>query len=109
METTTEEEREKLIEGCRHVLGAAAIAKRVVAELGGLERIIHDLRKAEYESTRFLEQLLVRAGDALESRDALRDLLAVIHGDGGHHQVAVGTKQATADAMELVHRLKEET
>jgi hypothetical protein len=33
----------------------------------------------------------------------LSELLAVMHGDGGHHESKVGTIQAVKDAMELLH------
>lgn len=34
---------------------------------------------------------------------ALSELLAVMHGDGGHHEEKVGTLQAIKDAQELIH------
>ena len=37
---------------------------------------------------------------------ALGNLLAVIHGDGGHHQSAVGTVQACKDAESVVARFR---
>ena len=37
-----------------------------------------------------------------EPEDTLLNLLAVIHGDGGHHTEAVGLHQSTWDAMKLV-------
>ena len=40
-----------------------------------------------------------------ESR-LLSNLLAVIHGDGGHHEAEVGTEQAVADAIEKWHETR---
>lgn len=43
-----------------------------------------------------------RSWQPVTDREAARllgELLAVIHGDGGHHQAAVGTAQAVQDAM----------
>lgn len=37
--------------------------------------------------------------------DAL-DLLAVIHGDGGHHTSDVGVEQSVLDAVQIVHRMR---
>jgi len=34
------------------------------------------------------------------------DLLAIIHGDGGHHQDEVGTEQAIKDAAQVVYALR---
>lgn len=39
-------------------------------------------------------------------RDCLGDLLAVIHGDGGHYQVEHGTDRACADAEKVVVNLR---
>jgi hypothetical protein len=44
----------------------------------------------------------LRDGNELRDR-RLGNLLAVIHGDGGHHQIAVGTAQACMDAEATVH------
>ncbi len=37
---------------------------------------------------------------------ALRNLLAVIHGDGGHHTAAVGIARSSDDALKIVHALR---
>lgn len=36
---------------------------------------------------------------------SLRDLLAVLHGDGGHHTDKVGLKQSIEDAIKEVNEL----
>lgn len=41
-------------------------------------------------------------------RAALLDLLAVIHGDGGHHTAEVGFLQSIADAKAVVLRSRGE-
>ena len=38
----------------------------------------------------------------------LQNLLAVIHGDGGHHTDAVGATQSIEDAIEKFHALRQE-
>lgn len=50
---------------------------------------------------------LRKAADALDAKDAeMGNLLAVLHGDGGHHQQEVGTKQAIEDAINKHHDLQ---
>lgn len=48
--------------------------------------------------------VVMRAEQAERERDELRqqlgDVLAVLHGDGGHHTEAVGIKQSVEDAIE---------
>jgi hypothetical protein len=34
------------------------------------------------------------------------DLLAIIHGDGGHHTLAVGLEQSIADAAEEIYKMR---
>jgi transcription elongation factor GreA-like protein len=41
-------------------------------------------------------------------KDALSNLLAVLHRDGGHHEGDVGTKQATEDAIKIYYQLRAE-
>ena len=41
-----------------------------------------------------------------ESSSPLSNLLAVIHGDGGHHEAEVGTEQAVADAIEKWYKTR---
>ena len=36
----------------------------------------------------------------------LGELLAVIHGDGGHYQGIHGNEQATKDALEIIYTLR---
>jgi len=46
-----------------------------------------------------------RAEALAEDHDLLGTILAVILGDGGHRQAAVGSKQATAEALEAFYAL----
>ena len=54
----------------------------------------------ECDSHRLLAQDLL---DARAERDRARELLAVLHGDGGHHIDAVGFRQAAEDAEAAFH------
>lgn len=46
--------------------------------------------------------------DDADDSSHLRNLLAIIHGDGGHHTAAVGVAQSCRDAVAEFHRLREE-
>lgn len=41
------------------------------------------------------------------SQSAVSDLLAIIHGDGGHYEDEHGTEQAVRDAIEKVNHLRQ--
>lgn len=68
--------------------------------------IITGLRTAEdarYWIERSLQSALRARSSAPEAREeALGNLLAVIHGDGGHRALEVGTKQAALEAEKIV-------
>lgn len=54
-----------------------------------------------------LESILA-AHEAVMAAERARHLLAVIHGDGGHHTEAVGIMQSLADAERRVTELRTE-
>ena len=39
----------------------------------------------------------------IEEQRSISELLAIMHGDGGHHEDAVGTERAIKDAIGLLH------
>lgn len=39
---------------------------------------------------------------------SLFDLLAIIHGDGGHHTHEVGVEHAVEDAKKIIYRMKDD-
>ena len=42
----------------------------------------------------------------MSAEDLLRNLLAVVHRDGGHHTEAVGLDQSVEDAIQVYYRLQ---
>lgn len=53
----------------------------------------------------YIRKLIRARSSAPEGEEALGNLLAVIHGDGGHRALEVGTKQAALEAEKIVANL----
>ena len=75
------------------------------SSMSDVNEIADELRRLPYGHRAY------EAADEIERLQArvreLRELLAVVNGDGGHHAQAVGTRQAVEDAIAAYHALQD--
>lgn len=82
--------------GEREALAAIMHRNMIPDEDGGFS--FHDLKAAD----QIMDYLRARSSAPEAREEALGNLLAVIHGDGGHRALEVGTKQAALEAEQIV-------
>jgi hypothetical protein len=61
-------------------------------------RLARENAALKHDTDRHLAITTQQAGEIAAAEQALGNLLAVIHGDGGHYQSEHGTEKAVADA-----------
>lgn len=60
-------------------------------------------KEARIGLAQFFSDIVKQRNELLQQVAAISELLAIMHGDGGHHQEKVGTLQAIKDASELLY------
>ncbi len=85
--------------GEREALAAIMQRNMIPDDDGGFS--FHDLKAAD----QIMDYLRARSSAPEAREEALGNLLAVIHGDGGHRALEVGTKQAALEAEKIVANL----
>lgn len=90
---------EVTLEQLRGLMQAAESAVEVSNKTGDEFVAVYELRQFDRFSGKYVRQLLTTPvpGDSVAS--AVGDLLAVMHGDGGHYHAEHGTEKAAADAL----------